>query len=103
MRNSIRESGRQNPRRVASRYVAGTRQVENPGWYDAQRNYEQAQQQYNQNQRQQQQMQSQARQGDTSDWAAALSGLSAGLSEVSLSSARNEAYSTPRYVDEEVI
>ncbi|MCP4409624.1 MAG: hypothetical protein GY807_18115 [Gammaproteobacteria bacterium] len=104
LRNHFVETGRNMPRRRSSRYLAGTRQVDNPDWYRAKTNFEQTQQQYQQNRRQQEQIRANsAQQTGGNKWAAALSGLSAGLNEVSLNSARDQYYATPRYINEDVI
>ena len=86
-----------------SKYVAGSKSVDNPEWFTAQQELLAAQQEYNSNYAQNQQMLNNCNNMGNAISVATCRGAVTGISTAKLDDAKNKANSVPRYLQEKII
>jgi len=99
----IDEYGANQPFYKSSRYVSGTRMLDNQAWFAAQQEFNNAQASYNQSYQANQQMLAQCNNMNNAFAAGFCKGAIGGLSSARLDSARATLNATPRYVSENII
>lgn len=99
---TIKEYGYSQPINQNSRYISGTKSIDNPEWFTAQNNLRVAEQEYNANYAQNQQLMNNCNSLGNALSIATCKGAIAGISSAKLDSARNHANSTPRYLQEKL-
>jgi hypothetical protein len=99
----VEEYGFNQPIIQNSKYVAGTKSVDNPEWFTAQQELLSAQQEYNGNYAQTQQMLNNCNNMGNAISVATCRGAVTGISTAKLDDAKNKANSVPRYLQEKII
>ncbi len=97
------EYGANQPYYKSSRYVSGTRMLDNPDWFVAQQQFQKAQADYNQSYQYNQQMMSQCNNMSNPFAAGLCKGAWGSLSTAGVDNARAKLNATPRYIQENII
>lgn len=97
------EYGASQPFYQASKYISGTRQLDNPAWFNAEQEYQAAQAEYNQNYRYYEQQKANCNSMGNAFSVGMCQGMWSGLSSARVDNARAVYNSTPRFVQENII
>ena len=97
------EYGANQPYYKSSRYVSGTRMLDNQDWFVAQQEFQRAQADYNQSYQYNQQMMSQCNNMSNPFAAGICKGAWGSLSTAGVDNARAKLNATPRYIQENII